>query len=171
MEVWRVDWYALHVITGKELDIKRYLIEGGIDSFAPRRKLRERKFGEWQNVERILFPGYVFVKTNMHEKIYYKLTSVSGVINILKGASENPTPIDEEEMKLVFRFASDKDLVEISDIIFDDNQRIKVISGPLQGYEGNILKVERRRFRAKVNFTIAGKEKIVELGINVLDKV
>lgn len=165
-----MNWYVMHVLTGKELDVRKCLFEEGYKTLVPRRKLKERKSGEWRYVERTLFPGYVFVKTSMQEKEYYKFKATTGVIKILKGASDIPVPVDDEEMKIVYRLTSKSELVEISDIFYD-GLNVKVISGPLQGYEGNILKVDRRRFRAKVNFTIAGKETIIELGVNVLDKV
>jgi transcriptional antiterminator NusG len=168
-----VNWYAIHVLTGKELEVKTQLLEdekNDLKVLVPRRKLQERKRGQWQFVERTLFPGYVFVRTVMNEEAYYNFIEIPGVIKILKGASERPMHINEDEMKIVYRLTKDSDLVGISDI-FCEGQNIKVISGPLQGYEGNILKIDRRRFRAKVYFILAGRKTTVELGVNVLDKV
>lgn len=162
------NWYVLHVLTGNELDVKKSA-EKMYKAIVPRRLLNERKFGVWETVERVLMPGYVFVQTEMQATDYYELTSIPGVINILEGASGCPEPIREDEMKTIFSLTRDGDLVGISDI-FQEGQDIKVINGPLQGFEGNIIKVDRRRFRAKVKFTVAGNEKVIELAVNVLNK-
>ncbi len=162
-------WYVLHVLTGKELEVKNIAKKNGFKAFAPRRILREQKNGVWKNVERILIPGYVFIQTEMTSDNYYKIEAIPGIINILRGASAHPEPVLENEMKVIFGLTRDSDLVGISDIYYE-GQNIKVFSGPLEGLEGNIVKVDKRQFRAKVKFIVAGNEKIVELGINVLNK-
>jgi transcriptional antiterminator NusG len=162
-------WYAMHVMTGEELTVKNCLTRNGFPTLVPRRKLKEKKGAVWNEVEKTLLPGYVFVSTDMDVNTYYKLSATTGVINILRGGSDYPQPIPEEEMHTIFRLTRESDLVGISDL-FMDGESVKVVSGPLQGFEGNIRKVDRRRFRAKVSFTFAGQEKVVELGVNVLDK-
>lgn len=164
------DWYVLHVLTGKELDVKGCLLKEGFKSLVPRRKLREQKDGKWHEIERLLFPSYVFVNTMMTDEKYYKVSEIPGVINILRGAANSPLPVPLEEMQVIFSFTKEGDLVGISDI-FIDGETVRVISGALVGFEGLILKVDKRRFRAKVRFNFADQEKVVELGINVLDKI
>lgn len=159
----------LHVLTGEELEVKKVAQKNGFNVIVPRRILKEQKNREWKSVERILIPGYVFVQAEMTAENYYTLEAVPGLINILRGASADPEPVPENEMKVIFSLTRDSDLVGISDIYYE-GQDIKVASGPLQGMEGNIVKVDKRRFRAKVKFTIAGNEKVIELGINVLNK-
>lgn len=101
---------------------------------------------------------------------YYKLSNINGVINVLRGAAPSPTPIPEEEMYFVLRLTQESDIVGITDIIIDGD-KIRVKNGPLMGYEGQIVKVDKRRFRAKVKFTLLGREKFIELGINVIEKI
>lgn len=165
-----MSWYVLHVLTGSEDDVKKVAKKNGYKALAPKRKLKEKSGGVWKNVERILIPGYVFVDSEMTPNDYYLLSAISGVITILRGASDGPEVVPEDEMKVIFRLSQDDDLVGISDI-YIEGEKIIVASGPLLGMEGNILKVDKRRFRAKIAFKIAGSEKVVELGINVLNKV
>lgn len=172
MKILSKSWYVLHVRTGEETTI-RDLIRRNLpfaQALAPQRLMRERKEGKWSEKVRTLFQGYVFVYSIMTPEMYYKLTDITGVINILKGASSSPTPVPDEEMRFILRFAVDNDLVGISDLVVDGDN-IKVTSGPLEGYEGQIVKVDKRRFRAKVKFELMGQEKFIELGINVLEKI
>lgn len=164
------NWYVIHVLTGKELDVKDVLQKEGFKSLVPRRNLRERKNGKWREVERLLFPGYVFVSVEMTENNYYFISGIPGVIDILRGASSSPEPVPFDEMQVIFRLTRNGDMVGISDVLFDGDS-VKVLSGPLQGYEGLIVKVDKRRFRAKVKFLLAGLEKFVELGINAISKI
>lgn len=52
---------------------------------------------------------------------------------------------------------------------FDENQKIKVIEGPLQGIEGFIIKVNKRKRRAKVKLDIAESVIILDLAFEVME--
>lgn len=162
-------WYVLHVLTGRELDVKKSASDFGFDCLVPRRKMKECKSGVWKEVDRLLIPGYVFIKAQMTDESYYRLKGIAGVIDILRGASTSPTPITDEEMQIILSLTNEGDLVGLSDV-FIDGDKIEIISGPLLGLQGNIRKVDKRRFRAKIAFTLAGQEKTVEIGINVIRK-
>ncbi|MDP4092586.1 MAG: antiterminator LoaP [Bacillota bacterium] len=166
------EWYVLHVRTGEETNVRDYIKREipQIKALAPRREMKERKDGIWRTRIRTLFPGYVFINSLMTVDEYYKLSNIGGVINILKGASSSPSPIPEEEMEIILRLSRDNDLVGITDLVIDGDN-IKVVTGPLEGYEGQILKVDRHRLRARVKFTLLGQEKCVDLGINVIEKI
>ncbi len=164
----KAEWYALHVATGQEYDVLK-ICKRNFEVLLPRRKLKEQKNGKWKDVVKVLFPGYIFVKSEMTTGEYYKLEGISGVIKILRGANSIPTPIPEYEMNLVMRFCPLDDMIGISSIV-KENDEVKVIDGPLVGMEGQIIKVDARRFRAKVRFTVLGNEKIVDMGVNVIKK-
>lgn len=167
-----LEWYVLHVRTGEEIKIRDYIKKEfqEFKALAPQREIKERKDGKWKIKIRTLFQSYVFVKSTMDAEAYYKLSNISGVINILKGAGSSPTPVPEDEMHMVLRLTQESDLVGISDLVFDGD-KVKVTRGVLEGYEGQIIKVDKRRFRAKVKFTLMGQDKFIELGINVIEKI
>jgi len=52
-----------------------------------------------------------------------------------------------------------------------EGERVKIIEGPLKGYEGLIKKIDKRKKRAKVIFSIAGELKSVDLAIEVMENV
>jgi len=166
------EWYVLQVRTGEEAAIRDYIKRKlpGINALAPQREMKERKDGKWKIRIRTLFKGYVFVNCNMAVEEYYMLNNITGVISILKGAASSPTPVPEEEMCFVLRLTKDDDLVGITDIVLVGD-KVKVASGVLEGYEGQIIKVDKRHFRAKVKFSLMGQEKVIELGIKLVEKI
>jgi len=162
-------WYVLHVLTGRELDVKSRALDAEFNCLVPRRKMKERKGGIWKEVEKLLIPGYVFVEAQMTDEEYYRLKGITGVIDILRGASNYPTPLTQDEVQVILSLTKEGDLVGLSDV-FINGDKVEIISGPLVGLQGNIKKVDKRRFRAKIAFTLAGQEKTVEIGINVIRK-
>lgn len=162
-------WYVFHVKTGFEEKIKFEINRGLHGAYGivpteicivPRRMMNERKSGLYKTVIRTLFPGYIFIKTNLDAKKYYEITKMPGVIKLLGQPQD-------DEMDRILTIIGKEDLIGISDILISDG-KVKVTSGPLVGQEGKIIKVDRRKGRAKVNLSMLGEPKIVELSVNVL---
>ena len=53
---------------------------------------------------------------------------------------------------------------------FDENDRIVVIEGPLKGFEGSIIKVDRRKHRAKIQVDFAGNAHTMDLSFEDIEK-
>ncbi|SFH21498.1 transcriptional antiterminator NusG [Desulfotomaculum arcticum] len=159
-------WYVLHVMTGEETTIKEKLLLDlpGINALAPRQKVIERHKGTFREVVRILFPSYVFVQMDLDEKNYYAARRIAGVINFL--AHHRPIPVPDDQMANVLWLCKDDELVGLSTL--EIGESIKVINGPLTGMEGYIVKIDKRKRRAKVRLTLFQKEMEVNLGIEFI---
>jgi transcriptional antiterminator NusG len=59
--------------------------------------------------------------------------------------------------------------VEKSAAYFDENRRIRVISGPLKNLEGMIVRVDRRKGRARVRLEMYEDSFEVDFGFEALD--
>ena len=59
--------------------------------------------------------------------------------------------------------------MEKSKVIFDENKRIRVIHGALKGLEGKIVKVDRRKQRAKVALTLYEDSFLIDFGFDLLE--
>ena len=57
-----------------------------------------------------------------------------------------------------------------SRVIFDENDRIAVCEGPLNGMEGNIIKVDRRKQRAKIQLNFHGSTYTLDLSFEDISK-
>jgi transcriptional antiterminator NusG len=165
-------WNVLHVKTGWENPIKSEIIRSIFGTVSivpmescivPRRLMNERVQGNYHKVERTLFPGYVFLKTFLNAKTYYALTNIPGVIRLIGEPQQ-------EEMDRVLRLTTESDLIGISKV-FSEGNNVKVISGPLLGMEGQIIKLDKRKGRAKVNMSLFGEQKVVELSIIMIQNL
>lgn len=163
-----MNWYVIHCLTGREEDVRSRVKGGDIGKVVvPIRLMRERRKGVWCNVERVVFPGYVFVQADMTPAAYYAMRNVPGVIRVL--GTRRPMPLLEEEVTLILKLTMDGDPLGLSEV-FVEGGRVTVISGPLKGLEGHIVKLDARRFRARVNINMMGEPRIVELAVDVIKK-
>lgn len=166
-------WYAIFVATNQEEKIKKRLeMELGDDLqfIIPKRELKERKNGRWHSVKRNLFPGYILIKGIFTMELYYNLKKFPYMIRLLSRENEL-LKIQEKELQLLNMLIDNKENTIGFSTIYKENDKIKVIDGPLVGLEGHIKHINSRKGRAKVQLSFLNEEKIVELGIVVLDKI
>ena len=166
-------WYVLFINANQEEKVKKVLekeMEGECQVIIPTRELRERKNGRWYNVKRKLLPGYVLIKTIMDIEVYYKLKEVNGIIKLLRNEDEVLTVAEKELKVLKILIDNNDNNIGISRL-HKENDSIKIIEGPLMGLEGQIVKIDFRKGRAKVNISFMNEEKVVELGIELVEKI
>ncbi len=162
-------WYALFVVTGEEDRVKEricFIIKGELKALVPKRRMRERKAGKWQERIRLLFPGYVLLKVHMNMRIYNLISAIPGVIRFLKN-SDGPQDIDEEEIFVIQKLTSYNEIIEPSRV-YMRGDKIEVIDGPLLGMEGFIQSIDKRKGRVKVLLNLMGKPKTVELCVTMV---
>lgn len=166
-----MDWYSIFVTTGKEEYVTEwldfYFITSELTALIPKRKLFERKAGKTIQVVKKMFPGYVLINTEMDVEAYYKLKKIPNLIHILK-TGEYFTKISKEEMACIHQLLGQGDVVDCSEIYLADSKVI-VKSGPLQGMEGLIKAVDKRKQRVKIVIQFMGLEKEIAVGIEVLE--
>lgn len=168
-----MNWYAVFVESNKEMLVKqwiKYLFkECNCYSIVPKRKLIERKKGKINEVVRKLFPGYVFIYTDMSVEIYYKLTGIPGVLKILRQDGTYYSKINDEEMKPILKLIGNGEIIDYTQI-YVEKTKVFVKSGPLKGMEGIIQKIDKRKRRAKILLELMSREKLVDVGIEVIGK-
>ena len=164
------NWYALFVMTGEEERVKerlQYRFQEQFRIMVPKRKLRERKNGMWSYNTRVLFPGYVILEGSLDTEAYYRLKDVPGLLRLLKTGWEFAS-IEENEMLALSRLVCNGDEIGMSTVLME-NGHVRVMDGPLCSMEGIIQQINARKGRAKVRLNFLGEERVVELGISLLN--
>jgi transcription termination/antitermination protein NusG len=164
-------YFALQVRTGKESQFiesaRRRNPEASL--LWPRRRLRIRRAGEWKDSLAPLFPGYLFLRTEKSDDIPRRqLSSLPDFIRFLP-ANDRITPLDARDQSTLNHFLAFGEVVDRSVVTFDENRRIRVVSGPLQGLEGCIVKVDRRKGRARVRLDLYADAFEIDFGFEILE--
>jgi transcriptional antiterminator NusG len=166
-------FFAVQIWTGSEgkfLSLARKKeIPPSVRLFWPRRNLRIRRRGVWRDSLAPIFPSYVFVQTEeLDPELYRALKRTNGFVRFLP-SNESVKPMDKKDQDLLTHFLSFGEIVNRSLVAFDENKRIRVISGPLKGLEGRITKVDRRKGRAKVRLELYADSFDVDFGFEVME--
>jgi transcriptional antiterminator NusG len=170
-----MDYYAIQVKTGEEDEYIRRASRIGILAgrrfFVPRRKVIQRKAGKDSSHLLAVFPGYLFYETvSLGEEERWALRRIEGFYRFLP-SSISPSPLDDKDRTILLHFISFGDFADISKVSFDEADRIVVLEGPLKGLEGSIVKVDKRRGRAKVSLDICSTGFLVDFGFRTVEKL
>lgn len=127
---------------------------------------------EGKNLREIqpMFPGYIFIMTeNLSNDLIDFLRKTENFIRFLP-QTINPQALYGNDLQIIQKFTEFGEILIPSKITFDENDRIVVKEGPLLGFEGNIIKVDRRKKRAKIKFDFASESFTIDLSFEVLEK-
>ena len=170
-------YYAVQVVTGKEkafiknAKIALEKINSNIEVIFLTRRLNIRKEGKNSWVEQPLFSSYVFLKcySEISDFTVDTITKLPDFYHFLPSNAQLK-PMHRHDVELLEHFNSIGQSLGPSIVHFDAEDRIVVHKGPLQGLEGNIIKVDRRKKRAKICIDFNDSPILIDLAFEILDK-
>ena len=130
--------------------------------------------GVYKEVTERCFPGYLFVETNDVGQLFKDLYWVPGYTRLLgrEGMTYNFAPLNQEESRMIdiLYNADSGRKTPISDIEVVEGNQIRILTGPLKGIEGTILKTNLHKRNVTVGFDLCGQHVEVKVGINIISK-
>lgn len=156
-----VAWYVVHTRSRHEAKVQTGLEARGLEVFLPRIAVRSRRQDRFQLLEMPIFPGYLFVHTDLSPWSYNGIIRLQGVVRIL-GSKGRCTPVTAET---VFSIQS----IMESGRIFDPwprlvpGRRVRVVAGPLCGAIGAIWRCKPGKRRLVVGVELLGRSIAVDL--------
>ena len=173
-------YYVIQVQTAKEEkmieEIKKHLSSDVLDdAFSPLYIQRKKIKGEWIDVEKPAFPGYIFIETSNIKEVFHQLYYVEGFAKLLgrEANSENFLPLNKAETKMVeVLYGKETDhKLGISEIMLEQGMKVRVLRGQLFGMEGLIKKVNLHKRQIIITFPFGGKSIEATVGIDIVDRV
>jgi transcription termination/antitermination protein NusG len=154
-------WYVVQTCSRHEVLVEAGLTRKGLEVFLPRVKVRSRRRDRVQMLEAPLFPGYLFVHTDLSDWAYYSIIRNQGVIRIL-GIKGQFTPVPKDIIRSL------RTLVDSGQPVFPwskltPGKRVQVVDGPLMGAIGVILKNKQGKRRLLVAVELLGRSVCAEL--------
>jgi transcription termination/antitermination protein NusG len=170
-------WYVVNTYSGHENKVKQNL-EHRAQSLNQRRALRqvvvpteqtsEMKDGQKVTVEKRTMPGYVLVNMDLNEDSWGLVKGTPGVTGFV-GATNEPVPLTQAEVdRLMKRETAERPRTRAQ---FSIGETVKVVSGPLSDFSGEIAEINEDGQRLKVLVSIFGRETPVDVGFDQVKKI
>lgn len=167
--------YTIQVNTGKEDKFlkmwENQKERHQLNVYWPRRELMIRKQGHTRKALVPVFPGYLFVEANnIDPYIFQEFRHIHYFNRFLKG-NNNICPLPEDEQRIILQLVNNGKIIKQSKVFFNEQDKIVVVEGPMMGLEGLIVKVDKRKKRAKVQFSLYREAYPVDFGFETLERV
>jgi transcription antitermination factor NusG len=129
-------WFAVYTSSCHEKRVAQHCQVREIESFLPTyRDTRRWKNGCTVNIERPLFPGYVFVRFSPTHRV--RILELPGVVSLV-GAARQPAPLPDADIEAL---RSGLPLLNAEPFPYlNVGDRVKVRNGPLAGITGLLVR-------------------------------
>jgi transcriptional antiterminator NusG len=170
-------WYVINTYSGHENKVK-HNIEHRVSSMhqssnirqvvVPTEQVSEMKNGQRVQSERRTMPGYVLVNMEMNDDTWLLVKNTPGVTGFV-GSRDKPVPLSKPEVdRLLHRETAERPRTRAQ---FSIGETVKVISGPLSDFSGEIAEINEDAAKLKVLVSIFGRETPVEVNYDQVKKV
>lgn len=170
-EIVEPKWYVVHTFSGYENMVldnlykvveKNGLQEDILEVKIPMEDVIEEKNGKRKVVQRKMFPCYVLVKMRYTDGLWHTIVNTRGVTGFV-GPAGRPLPLTQEE---IVRMKLEKVNVDIKVGVGD---KIKITSGPLEGFVGDVVNVDTKNQKCKVTVSMFGRLTPVEVDFGQIE--
>ena len=174
-------WYAINTYSGHENKVKTNL-EHRIDSMAQQTRFRrvvvpteqvvETKDGQKVQTEKRILPGYVLVNMDLNDEAWTVVKNTPGVTGFV-GAGSKPVPLSQPEVDRILYHGAPAGggPAPRSQVEFTLGESVKVTSGPLSDFDGEIVDVNGDQQKLKVLVDIFERQVPVELSFDQVKKI
>lgn len=141
----------------------------GLEAIVPRKLRMRRAGGESTEESVVLFPGYIFFRATADALLTGTAFELSGV-HILRD-SEGLWKLRGADRLFAEEFFRIGGTIGFSKVTFDDNQRIRIISGIFKGCEGEVRRVNRRARTMEIGVKLQDKLFTAWLGYEEVEEI
>jgi len=133
-----------------------------LEAIIPVRTLQQKRNGKWMSSKQHLIPGYIFlyVEEEMSLQRIKQLLDVYKVLDYEVGSRELVNN-DYEYAMWIYRHCGN---IDTSKVVMEGSL-VRVVDGPLLDGIGTIVRIDRHKRRAWVEFDFNGKKQSVSLSI------
>lgn len=159
-------WYALQLRTRWESSTANLLSGKGYEIFLPTYKTLKRRASGSYEVQKPLFPGYLFCRFDVYDRLPVLITP--GVISVV-GTGRIPIPVEDSELQAIQKVVSNGIQVEPWPYL-EVGQPVRIQDGALSGLEGVLTSLKGSR-RLVVSISLLRRSVAVEIDRSVVSPV
>jgi transcriptional antiterminator NusG len=172
-------WYAINTYSGHENKVKanlehRIMSMNQVPRFrrvvVPTEQVIETKDGQKVQAEKRILPGYVLVNMDLNDDAWTLVKNTPGVTGFV-GSANKPVPLSQGEVDRILRTGATAGERPRAQVEYGLGESVKVTSGPLSDFDGEIVDVNPDQQKLKVLVDIFERQVPVELGFDQVKKI
>ena len=164
-------WYVVHTYSGYENAVAAAIMKAAENRrmqdlihevTIPMEKVTEITEKGPKEVERKIFPGYVLVKMILTDDSWHLVHAVRGATGFV-GSDGKAVPLTDEE---IIALGVERREVKVG---YNVGDTVKVIDGPLSGFNGTVDELEITKNRVRVVVSMFGRETPIDLELDQVE--
>jgi len=157
---WHVAWTHSHC----EQVVHDHLAAKGFHPYLPKLRRWSRRAGVRHLVDAPLFPGYLFLNDSLDRSAHVEVRKTRGLASLLGERWDRPAVVPPHEIDAIRRVAGSG--LEVQPHLYlAEGQRVRVVSGPLHGVEGHLVRHRADRGLVVVSIHLLQRSVAVELAL------
>jgi transcription elongation factor/antiterminator RfaH len=156
-------WYVLHTKSRFENVVNEGLTKKSLEVFLPKIQVRSKRRDRKVMIRVPLFPGYLFVKTNLEPYEHIEIVKTVGAVRLV-GNKDGPIPVFSETIESLKIMVQGNESVATGSR-FKKGDKVIVVQGPFAGVVGTFVR-HRGKGRVIVNIEALGQY----AGVNVSEE-
>ena len=164
-------WYVLHTKSRHEKVVNDLLLKKSVEAYLPIVTVRSKRRDRKAMIRIPLFPGYLFVKTDLHPDSHLEVVKTVGAVRLI-GNHQRPIPVPDETIESLKIMVSAEGTVTTGTHL-RKGDKVIVVHGPFAGVTGTFIRYGGRG-RVIVNIEALGQYAGVEVGeddIEIVPKI
>ena len=167
------NWYVVHTYSGYENKVKaniektienRHLEDEILEVRVPMQDVVELKNGAKKQVQKKMFPGYVFINMVMNDDTWYVVRNTRGVTGFV-GPGSKPVPLTDAEMRPLG--INEENVV----VDFKEGDTVTITGGVWKDTVGVIQSMNESKQIVTINVELFGRETPVEISFAEVKKM
>ncbi|MFH0926424.1 MAG: UpxY family transcription antiterminator [bacterium] len=165
--VYSLKWYALYTRSRHERLINEQLRRREIDAFLPLRKVKKQWSDRVKIVEEPLFRGYVFVKTNLIQKL--DVLMIKGAVKFVSNGYKL-VPVPEKDILSLRTMVENN--VELDNYPYlKEGNRVYIKKGPFKGVEGYIVRKDQKNHQLVLSIDAIMQSAAMKIDMSMVEKL
>ena len=136
-------WYVLHTKSRFENVVNEGLTKKSIEIFLPKVKVRSKRRDRKAMIQVPLFPGYVFVKTDLNPYEHIEIVKTVGAVRMI-GNRDGPVAVPEVNIESLKIMVAGNNSVTTGRR-FRKGDRVMVVDGPFAGVTGTFIRYKGKK--------------------------
>jgi transcription elongation factor/antiterminator RfaH len=161
-------WYVLHTKSRHEKVVNDLLLKKSVEAYLPLVTVRSKRRDRKAMIRVPLFPGYVFVKTDLQPQSHLEVVQTAGAVRLI-GNKQGPLPVPGESINSL-QIMVDSNHPVTTGHRLKTGDKVMVVYGPFAGVVGTFVRYGGKG-RVIVNIEALGQYAGVEISEEDIERI
>jgi len=139
-----ISWFAIWTRYRHEDLVREQLEQKEFETFLPKVQALSKRKDRRKMIQKPLFPGYLFARTELNPGNYLKIIKCQGVVRVLGYREDYKAFVSDDVIESIRRMVRGEAPVNVHPTVIKGDS-VRIIGGPLDGCVGTVIEIRGDR--------------------------